>query len=67
MARATPIYDQALENLDELHDYARLPDADLSVTDARMLLCCHLAIAQSSLAIAEALHGVVYIANANAV
>lgn len=63
-----PIYDRALAALASLEEYAELPDADL---DAAMVTRCMVeaqhAQMLANLAIAEALHGVVYVGNSNAV
>ena len=67
MARPTPYYDRCVELLDELEAYLELPDDDLVISDPRMRLTALTAGVLSHLAIAEALHGVVYVANANAV
>jgi len=67
MARPTPLYDRALELLSELEAYLELPDDDLVISDPRMRVTALTANVVGHLAIAEALHGVVYVANANAV
>jgi hypothetical protein len=67
MARDTPLYDRARELLSELESYLELPDDDLVISDPRMRVTALTAHVVSHLAIAEALHGVVYTANAAAV
>jgi hypothetical protein len=67
MPRPTPIYDRARELLEELEAYLELPDDDLVISDPRMRITALTVNAAAHLAVAEALHGVVYVANANAV
>ena len=67
MARATPIYDRARELLSELEETALLPSSVLYASDDGVRLLGVSAMVASNLAVAEALHGVVYTANANAV
>jgi len=67
MARETPIYDRAVELLSELEAYLELPDDDLVISDPRMRVTALTAHVVSNLAVAEALRGVVYVANADAV
>jgi hypothetical protein len=67
MPRATPMLDQAKSDLDELVAWSQLPDADLPSLTSRFEVDAAVATAAALLAIAEALHGVVYVANAGAV
>ena len=67
MARSTPYFDRCAELLSDLEAYLELPDDDLVISDPRMRVTALTATVTAHLAIAEALHGVVYVANANAV
>ena len=67
MARPTPILDRARELLDEVEATLELPSSVLDASDHGVRLTVAAAMIASNLAIAEALHGVVYVANANAV
>ena len=67
MARETPIYDRARTLLGELEETALLPSSVLDASDDGVRLMVATAMVASNLAVAEALHGVVYTANANAV
>ena len=67
MARSTPIYDQAVGLLGELrvevNEVSAKPE---TFADAAQLVAAE-AIAYAVLAVAEALHGTIYCANAGAV
>lgn len=67
MARATPHLDRARELVAELDAELELPDSDLETGLRRHEATLDAAIVHAHLAIAEALHGVVYVANAHAV
>ena len=67
MARTTPHLDRARELLGEVEASLELPSSVLDASDDGVRLTVAAAMIASNLAIAEALHGVVYVANANAV
>jgi hypothetical protein len=67
VGRSTPLYDQALGLLEQLRREADLRVEVTRRTDACDELVAAEAIASAMLAVAEALHGVVYVGNASAV
>lgn len=67
MPRPTPYLDRARELLESIEETALLPSSVLDASDDGVRLQVAAAMVASNLAIAEALHGVVYVANANAV
>lgn len=67
MASPTPFYDRAAELAAELEQYLRETDPERGMRDERIRLVAALSVAYSHLAIVEALHGVIYVANADAV
>jgi hypothetical protein len=67
VARSTPYFNLSVELLAELEAYLELPDEELVISDPRMRITALTATTAAHLAIAEALHGVSYIANAKAV
>ena len=67
MARPTPHLDRARELLAEVEASLDLPSSVLDASDDGVRLTIAAAMIASNLAVAEALHGVVYVANANAV
>ena len=67
MARETPIYDRARSLLEQLEETALLPSSVLDASDDGVRLMVASAMVAANLAVAEALHGVVYTANANAI
>jgi hypothetical protein len=67
MPRPTPFYDRAAELADELEQYLRETDPEGGMRDERVRLVAALSVAHAHLAIVEALHGTIFVANANAV
>ena len=67
MPLPTPHLDRARELLAAVEETALLPSSVLDASDDGVRLQVAAAMIASNLAIAEALHGVVYVANANAV
>lgn len=67
MARETPIYDRARALLEQLEETALLPSSVLDASDDGVRLMVASAMVAANLAVAEALQGIVYVANANAV
>lgn len=67
MPRDSTHFDRAAELADELHAALRLPPADLLEMFGQLTIVGLAASVESHLAIAEALRGTVYVANANAV
>lgn len=67
MPRPTPHFDRARELLESIEETALLPSSVLDASDDGVRLQVAAAMVASNLAIAEALHGVIYVANANAV
>lgn len=65
--RETPIYDRARELLSDVEETRLLPSSVLDASDDGVRLQVAAAMIAANLAVAEALHGVVYTANANAV
>lgn len=67
MTRPTPHLDRAHDLLAEVEASLELPPSMLDASDDGVRLTVAAAMIASNLAIAEALHGVVYVANAHAV
>lgn len=67
MARPTPHLDRAVELATDLRAHLAIANSHAISDERAAQLAYMLAIVEAHLAIAEALHGVIYVANANAV
>lgn len=67
MPRPTPHLDRACELLGQLERELALPSSVRDAGDPDVRLTVATAMVAANLAVAEALHGVIYVANANAV